>query len=82
MPKAANTGSSAVAKPVATKKVAESIYTSSELANAAGTSTALFGVGVTPDIVTAAFFVAGRHEATKAEAKEIVKNFLGKEGKK
>ena len=71
----ANTGEAA-AKPVETKKVVESKYSVAEFAKAAGNNIELFGAGVTPDIVTAAFFVAGKQEATKSEAKEIVKSFL------
>ena len=76
MAKAA-TGAGAVMEPPAGKKgMVESKYPSTELAKAAGMDSELFGAGVTPDIVTAAFFVAGKHEATKKEAKEIVEKFL------
>lgn len=71
----ANTGE-ATTKPVEKKGVVESKYSAAEFAEVAGNNTKLFGAGVTPDIVTAAFFVAGKHEATKSEAQEIVKSFL------
>lgn len=78
---AANTGGKPTAQPVEKKEAVESKYSSAEFSKAASTDAALFGEGVTPDIVTAAFFVAGKKEATKSEAKEIVKSFL-KGGKK
>ena len=73
----ANTGEAA--KPVEKR---ESKYSAAEFAEAAEKGTEIFGAGVTQDIVTAAFFVAGKHEATKAEAQEIVKTFLRKGGKR
>lgn len=72
---AVNTGG-ATEQPVEKKKVAESKYSAFEFAEAASNNAGLFGAGVTPDIVTAAFFVAGKQEATKPEALEIVKSFL------
>lgn len=82
MPKTTvDTGGKPAAQPVEKRGAAESRYSSVEFSRAADTDAALFGKGVTPDIVTAAFFVAGKQEATKAEAKEIVKSFL-KGGKK
>lgn len=74
----ATTNAGAAAQPAEKKVAVESKYSSAEFAKAAGIDAALFGEGVTPDIVTAAFFVAGKHEATKAEAKEIVKLFLNR----
>lgn len=71
-----NTGGKTAAQPVRKKEAAESKYSSAEFSKAAGTDAALFGEGITPDIVTAAFFVAGKQEATKTEAKEIVESFL------
>ena len=76
----ANTGEAA--KPVEKREAAESKYSAAEFAEAAEKGTDIFGAGVTQDIVTAAFFVAGKHEATKAEAQEIVKTFLRKGGKR
>lgn len=76
-----NAGGEPTAQPVKKKETVESKYSLAEFSKAASTNAALFGEGVTPDIVTAAFFVAGKQEATKTEAKEIVKSFL-KGGKK
>jgi hypothetical protein len=39
----------------------------------------VFGDSITPECVTAAFFVAGKKEATKEEAKEIVDKFMRRE---
>ena len=72
----AEAGGPAIVPPAGKKKAVESKYPSTELAKAAGTDSSLFGAGVTPDIVTAAFFVTGKYEATKQEAKEIVREFL------
>lgn len=47
-------------------------YTVDELANAAGKA---FGKAYSPDLVRAAFMVAGKKEATKEEAEAIVKAF-------
>ncbi len=74
-------GGNPTAQPVEKRGAVEGRYSSAEFSRAASTDAALFGKGVTPDIVTAAFFVSGKQEATKAEAKEIVKSFL-KGGKK
>lgn len=71
-----NTGGKPATPPVEKKEAAESKYSSAEFSKAASKNAALFGEGVTPDIVTAAFFIAGKQEATKSEAKEIVKSFL------
>ncbi len=75
----AKTGESPITGDTGKKKTVESIYPVSELAKEAGK---VFGAGVTQDIVTAAFFVAGKHEATKPEAVKIVDTFLKKGGKK
>ena len=56
----------------------ESIYTISEFAKAAATT---FERPYSPDIVRAAFLVAGVKEATKKEASVIIKKFLGEEVK-
>ena len=71
-----NTGKTTTTQPVNKKKVVESVYSVAELAKAASTNAELFEAGVTPDIVTAAFFVAGKNEATKNEARKIVKAFM------
>ena len=41
----------------------------------------MFDGKYSPDIVRAAFAVAGKKEATKAEAEELVKKFANKEVK-
>lgn len=51
-------------------------YTAEEFAKAAGT---VFDKPYNQDIVMAAFKMAGKVEATKAEAAEIVSRFLNKE---
>lgn len=56
----------------------ESTYTINEFAKAAATA---FERPYSPDIVRAAFAVAGKKEATKAEAEELVKKFANKEVK-
>ena len=76
---AKNSVNTDTAQSVEKKKSAESRYPASELAREAEK---IFGAGVTQDIVTAAFFVAGKNEATKSEAKEIVNSFLTKGGSK
>lgn len=53
-------------------------YTAEEFAKAAGT---VFDKPYNQDIVMAAFKMAGKSEATKAEAAEIVSRFLNKEVK-
>lgn len=60
-------------KPLVKK---EAVYTANELAQAAEK---LFGV--MPECVTAAFRTEGKAEATKTEAKAIVKKYLSKEVK-
>lgn len=52
----------------------DTIYSVEELAKAAQS---LFGVK--PECVTAAFFYAGKKEATEEEAKNVVTSFLRKE---
>lgn len=54
------------------------LYGVEEYARAAGK---VFSKPYSPDIVRAAFAVAGKKEATKAEAEEIVKKFANKEVK-
>lgn len=56
----------------------ESIYTINEFAKAAATA---FERPYSPDIVRAAFLLAGAKEATKKEASVIIKKFLGEEVK-
>lgn len=58
--------------------IREAEYTVDELAKA---SEAVFGKGVMPECVIAAFRVAGIEKATKTEAKRIVTNFMKKEVK-
>lgn len=53
-------------------------YTAEEFAKAAGT---VFDKPYNQDIVMAAFKMAGKSEATKAEAAEIMSHFLDKEVK-
>lgn len=55
-----------------------SVYTAEEYARAAAK---VFEGKYSPDIVRAAFAVAGKKEATKAEAEELVKKFANKEVK-
>lgn len=54
----------------------ESVYTVNEFAKASKTA---FDKPYSPDIVCAAMMMAGKTEATKSEAAEIIKRFLGKE---
>ena len=56
----------------------ESIYTINEFEKAAATA---FERPYSPDIVRAAFLLAGAKEATKKEASVIIKKFLGEEVK-
>lgn len=51
-------------------------YSASEFAKAAAT---IFERPVHQDIVTGAFLMAGKKEATKEEAAKLVSEFLGKE---
>lgn len=60
------------------KPSAESVYGVRELA---ACSEKVFGIGVYSECVMAAFKAAGKAEATKTEAKEIVNRFLKKEVK-
>lgn len=66
------------AKAQVKKAPAESVYGVRELA---AYSEKVFGAGVHSECVVAAFKAAGRTEATKAEAKEIVGEFSKKEVK-
>lgn len=54
------------------------VYTAEEFAKAA---TKVFSRPYSPDIVRAAFVVAGKKEATKEEARKIVEEFAKKEVK-
>ena len=54
----------------------EPVYSVSEYASAADK---VFSRPYSPDIIVAAFASAGKKEATKAEAEEIVRNFANKE---
>lgn len=56
----------------------DSVYTVDEFARASAT---VFSKPYSPDIVRAAFFVAGKKSATKAEAEEIIRKFASKEVK-
>lgn len=62
----------------AAKKLTAPVYTAEEYARAAAK---VFEGKYSPDIVRAAFAVAGKKEATKAEAEELVKKFANKEVK-
>ena len=53
------------------------VYSAQELA----LNPAALGRGCSPESITAAFKAIGKHEATIAEAKEIVTKFLSKEVK-
>lgn len=55
---------------------AESEHTASEFAAA---SEVVFGTGVMPECVIAAFRIAGIEKSTRTEAERIVKEFLKKE---
>ena len=55
---------------------AEAVYTIAEFA---GNAARLFGERANADLVTAAFKVAGRQEATLSEAKVIVEEFMKRE---
>ena len=59
-----------------TVKAEKEVYTAEEYARAAAK---VFEGKYSPDIVRAAFAVAGKKEATKAEAEELVKKFANKE---
>ena len=56
----------------------EAEYTADELAKAAEP---VFGKGIMPECVIAAFRVAGVKKATKTEAKKIINKFMTKEVK-
>jgi len=58
------------------KKPVESVYNASEF-----TSAARVKFNTSPDIVAAAFKVAGKTEATLTEAQKIVQEFLKREVK-
>lgn len=58
------------------KEPAEPLYTADEFAAAAET---VFGKGITPDLVRAAFARAGVKELSRTEAKKLVNNFAKKE---
>ena len=60
------------------EKEPEATYTADEFAKAAAK---VFSKAYSPDIVRAAFAMAGKKEATKAEAKKIVEEFAKKEVK-
>lgn len=60
------------------EKEPEAVYTADEFAKAAAK---VFSRPYSPDIVRAAFAVAGKKEATKEEAKKIVEEFAKKEVK-
>lgn len=62
----------------AAEKPTAPVYTAEEYARAAAK---VFEGKYSPDIVRAAFAVAGKKEATKAEAEELVKKFANKEVK-
>lgn len=62
----------------AAEKLTAPVYTAEEYARAAAK---VFEGKYSPDIVRAAFAVAGKKEATKAEAEELVKKFANKEVK-
>lgn len=66
-----------VQKPTVAKK-ATPTYTAAEFAAA---SDKVFDKKYNPDIVTAAFKMAGKKKATKAEAAKIMSEFLNKEVK-
>ncbi len=56
----------------------EPVYTLSEFVKAADK---VFERAIHPDIITAAFSMAGKADATKEEAANIVSNYLNKEVK-
>lgn len=60
----------------AAQKPAEAVYMAAEFAQNAAR---LFGDRATADIVTAAFKVAGRRNATLTEARCLVEQFMNKE---
>ena len=66
------------AETEAAEKPTVPVYTAEEYARAAAK---VFDGKYSPDIVRAAFAVAGKKEATKAEAEELVKKFANKEVK-
>lgn len=75
----ANSRAEAVkAENEAAEKFTAPVYTAEEYARAAAK---VFEGKYSPDIVRAAFAVAGKKEATKAEAEELVKKFANKEVK-
>ena len=64
------------AAETAAKSGTESVY---EVTEFAGNAAHLFGERANADLVTAAFKVAGRQEATLSEAKDIVEKFMKRE---
>lgn len=66
------------AAPEAVPEVKEPVYTAAEFAAAASK---VFGKGTSPDLVRAAFRVAGITSATVKEAKELVEKFANREVK-
>lgn len=71
-------GEAVKAENEAAEKPTAPVYTAEEYARAAAK---VFEGKYSPDIVRAAFAVAGKKEATKAEAEELVKKFANKEVK-
>lgn len=69
-------GEAVKAENEAAEKPTAPVYTAEEYARAAAK---VFEGKYSPDIVRAAFAVAGKKEATKAEAEELVKKFANKE---
>lgn len=69
-------GEAVKAENEAAEKPTAPVYTAEEYARAAAK---VFEGKYSPDIVRAAFTVAGKKEATKAEAEELVKKFANKE---
>lgn len=65
-------------KSEATEAKSAVIYTVDEFVQGAGT---VFGKPFSPDIIRAAFFVAGITEATVEDAKKLVEEFAYKEVK-
>lgn len=68
----------AVTKPEEAQATGAPTYTAAEYAKAAEK---VFTEKYSADLVRAAFAVAGKKEATKAEAEELVKKFANKEVK-
>ena len=66
----------AAAEAAVQKGPVEPLYTADEFVAAAET---VFGKGITPDLIRAAFARAGVKELSKADAKKLVNNFAKKE---